>query len=153
MPPPLGTRPNPPSSGKVALPSPLVPVCPPPLSVWVPWAPLGVPGPSSLVVGDSPARAPLTPSALRPFYSLLVGYSVPPDVVVPLVVLSDHLPRFPPLVRRTTPWGAVLVPANWVESVRPKKSIGLNLPLPRGFSGNLPAPAGLLPPPWCQARR
>ena len=69
---------------------------------------------------------PLTLSILRLFSSLLVGDSILPPSVVPLVVLSDRIPRFPPLVERVTPWVAGSSPSIWVISVRPKKAIGID---------------------------
>ena len=82
------------------------------------------------------------------FSSLLVGESILSPYVIPLVVVSDRPPQFYLLVGLTTPWESGARPANWIESIRPKKA--LEPDPPPGFFPS--PPEGLLQLPWRQAR-
>ena len=75
---------------------------------------------------------PSNPVYPAPVSFLLVGgggYVLRP--VVLLVLASDRPPPFSLLVGLATPWGSGASASNWVESIRPKKSIGPDPP--RGF--------------------
>ena len=74
----------------------------------------------------------------------------PTPPVVPLVMLSNHFPRFYLLIRRATPGEhAQARPIGLIPS-GPKSPFDLN---PRGFPEGLPAQTGPLPPPWRRAQR